>query len=155
MLRMFVQMPEVRGFACVPCCYMQLTQRQTDPAEISHPRGHKRTKDKIFEAGATATTLGYPMSQHVQSQKNHILGFNACELACHSLEQYYKKLKGAIMLLFKSYEGIGHVMHVHPKSEFVFPECRQQSRVPKVPLLQSSPGSLHEREGVCSPQCSC
>ena len=38
--------------------------------------------------------LGYPMSDHVQSLRDHRQTYNALESACHAIDRYHKKLLG-------------------------------------------------------------
>ncbi|XP_055956691.1 methyltransferase-like protein 25B isoform X2 [Patella vulgata] len=76
LLRVFASCDKTVGLASVGCCYMKLTSRSDNKANINQSKED-----------------GYPMSQFVQSLPEHQLSYAAREMACHFADSYKERLK--------------------------------------------------------------
>nr|CAB3265791.1 protein RRNAD1-like [Phallusia mammillata] len=71
MIRLYKESPRIAALVSVACCYMKLS---TEPE---------------------STYIGYPMSLYVKGLDNHKIPYKSRESACHALEDYRCRLKGA------------------------------------------------------------
>ncbi|CAK8693860.1 unnamed protein product [Clavelina lepadiformis] len=78
MVRLFKESSSIKSLISVSCCYMKLTTDciNNDACDVTR-----------------ASQIYYPMSDYVKSLENHELCYEFRKLACHSNEDYLRKVK--------------------------------------------------------------